>query len=345
MDYFLIKGHFHVVGYSPDGDSLVFEANNPKHWERILSTHQDTFQEKLAAGEGSVQLRLQGIDALETHYRPSPLPTPSGMRGKKYSKATKPKPGNYQQPAEFGLEATHKLLSLLGVRSVAWRSRFGAKYINAVDVLEGKKTILYKEKGKDRIEGYVVVNDFDRKGRPISWVFGGKSSTRDGSKLDQSDLLEIVKQSANYRLVATGLVYPYFFMTLSAKLRAPLMYGMQNARRQKRKLWSFDQSEAGLELEGFSQLCEEVLLFPYLFRRMVKHQFRCQHADYWVAVDKQKAFEANAEDLYLDRFFEHSNPYIFLIKERDFRRLDDVVAIEERKLRLLTHPGNLVFLG
>lgn len=28
MVYYLTKGHFHVAGYSPDGDSLMFEASS-----------------------------------------------------------------------------------------------------------------------------------------------------------------------------------------------------------------------------------------------------------------------------------------------------------------------------
>ena len=345
MDYYLIKGHFQVVGYSPDGDSLMFKAANPKDWERIQSHHQDLFQEKLEDGEGSVQLRLQGIDALETHYGPMPIPPPKEARGKKYSKAEKPKRGNFQQPYKYGEQATHKLLSYLGVEAVKWRTSFGKKWIGEIQVQTAKGLQSFKKKKSDNLEGYIVVNDFDRKGRPISWVFGGRISSRSGTKISSDSLVDLIKQSVNYRLVATGLVYPYFFMTLEAKLRMPLIYGVRNAQRQKMNLWSEDQTQKGITIHRFSQLTESHLIFPYLFRRMVKHQFKKHMEGYWDAVIRKKAFEADPEKLYLDSFFEETNPYVLLIDERDFVRLDSILQVSKTQLKLTTHPGNIIFLS
>ena len=76
---------FHVVGYSPDGDSLMFEAANAKQWDKIQSQFRETFMEKLK-GNKSVQLRLQGVDALETHYSPSKVPAPKELSGKSHSR-------------------------------------------------------------------------------------------------------------------------------------------------------------------------------------------------------------------------------------------------------------------
>jgi endonuclease YncB( thermonuclease family) len=60
MRYHIIKGRFHVKGYSPDGDSIRFQAdndhNNPKK-----------------------QLRFEAIDALETHYEESHQPRSFGV--------------------------------------------------------------------------------------------------------------------------------------------------------------------------------------------------------------------------------------------------------------------------
>ena len=144
MDYYLIKGSFHIVGYSPDGDSLVFEAANKRIWNKIVTQHREIFDQKLEDGKGSVQLRLQGIDALETHYGPSPIPTPKEYRGKSYSKAKKPKAGNYKQPAEYGDGSTAKLLEYLGVESVKWGSAFGKHWIKEATVKRGTKTSKYK---------------------------------------------------------------------------------------------------------------------------------------------------------------------------------------------------------
>ena len=74
MDYVVIKGSYQVVGYSPDGDSLMFRADDPTVWDKIITEETETvFRQKPAStkDQGAVQLRLQGIDAPETHFRPS----------------------------------------------------------------------------------------------------------------------------------------------------------------------------------------------------------------------------------------------------------------------------------
>ena len=77
MNYTLIKGTFHVVGQSPDGDSLKFRASNPKSWDKIITENREKLLENMEENEGVVQLRLQGVDALETHYSPPPARPPS----------------------------------------------------------------------------------------------------------------------------------------------------------------------------------------------------------------------------------------------------------------------------
>ncbi len=80
----VIQGKFHVKGYQPDGDSIRFAADNPAHW--------DTFPWKSANKKKAAkkQLRIEAIDALETHYE------------------------DYHQPRPFALAALERLLKLLG---------------------------------------------------------------------------------------------------------------------------------------------------------------------------------------------------------------------------------------
>ncbi|MBK6793438.1 MAG: hypothetical protein IPG80_13090 [Anaerolineales bacterium] len=82
MKYLLIKGSMHVVGYSPDGDSMMFKAANPALWDGLENENKEIFTEKLTKENGAVQLRLEGIDALETHFGPMPLPTPPDLKSK-----------------------------------------------------------------------------------------------------------------------------------------------------------------------------------------------------------------------------------------------------------------------
>jgi hypothetical protein len=61
MPFVVIRGTFHVRGYSPDGDSIRFQANNNANWSKLDGVAQ-------LNGRGHAQLRLEAIDTLETHY-------------------------------------------------------------------------------------------------------------------------------------------------------------------------------------------------------------------------------------------------------------------------------------
>ena len=59
----LVKGHYRIVGASPDGVSVRFYPQDPEVW-------QVTGIPVRPNSTGGVQLRLDAIDALETHYTP-----------------------------------------------------------------------------------------------------------------------------------------------------------------------------------------------------------------------------------------------------------------------------------
>lgn len=90
MPFFIIKGTFHVLGYSPDGDSIRFRADDESNWAR-LSGPPATLNARRHA-----QLRLEAIDTLETHYR------------------------NLQQPPALAARALDFLLQGLGITGVQW---------------------------------------------------------------------------------------------------------------------------------------------------------------------------------------------------------------------------------
>jgi hypothetical protein len=90
-------------------------------WAGLDGENKPLFEEKLAKENGAVQLRLQGIDALETHYSPETLPTPPELRLKETGQLTKPAPGGHKQPAEIGRLATDEFMRLLGVKKAEWR--------------------------------------------------------------------------------------------------------------------------------------------------------------------------------------------------------------------------------
>jgi len=89
-EYKVIAGTFHVRGYEPDGDSIRFQANNPANWDFFAwPSELDKISKKK-------QLRIEAIDAMETHY------------------------DGYHQPRPFALAALESLLELLGITSVVY---------------------------------------------------------------------------------------------------------------------------------------------------------------------------------------------------------------------------------
>jgi len=106
MPFSAIKGTFHVIGYSPDGDSIRFKANNKSRWD-LLSGRKV----KLNAKEHA-QLRIEAIDTLETHYKQE------------------------HQPLEFADKATKRLFKILGIKNVQWNDK-RSKVISAADGAKG----------------------------------------------------------------------------------------------------------------------------------------------------------------------------------------------------------------
>lgn len=66
----MITGQFRVLGTQPDGDSVRFYPDDPDAWSK-------TGVRARVNPSGGVQLRLDAIDALETHYTPPKAPAAS----------------------------------------------------------------------------------------------------------------------------------------------------------------------------------------------------------------------------------------------------------------------------
>ena len=62
----LIKGTYHVKNRAPDGDSIAFQANNTANWD--FFNWSRGFRKPTPEKNRPIQLRIEGIDSLETHY-------------------------------------------------------------------------------------------------------------------------------------------------------------------------------------------------------------------------------------------------------------------------------------
>ncbi|MDD2901733.1 MAG: thermonuclease family protein [Syntrophales bacterium] len=84
--FIAISGTFHVDGYTPDGDSLHFQAHNAANWQKLGGPAVRLNQRQQA------QLRLEAIDALEMNFE------------------------GRHQPWKYAREALDFLLTRLGIR-------------------------------------------------------------------------------------------------------------------------------------------------------------------------------------------------------------------------------------
>ena len=68
MGFVVIPGSFRLIGktrgFEPDGDSMHFAPDNPKLLDQLTVIQQPVRLSTI----GSVQLRFEGIDALELHF-------------------------------------------------------------------------------------------------------------------------------------------------------------------------------------------------------------------------------------------------------------------------------------
>ncbi|HEY0024001.1 MAG TPA: thermonuclease family protein [Longimicrobium sp.] len=117
MAFHVIRGKFYVKGYSPDGDSIRFQADVSTNWALLGGPPA-----KLNA-RGHVQLRLEAIDTLETHY------------------------GNVHQPIAFAKQAMDHLMALVGITGVQWNPQ-GTSIAQANDGTPGY--IIAREVEKNR---------------------------------------------------------------------------------------------------------------------------------------------------------------------------------------------------
>ncbi|MBN8639701.1 MAG: hypothetical protein J0M07_30570 [Anaerolineae bacterium] len=362
MNFTLIKGRFYVVGYSPDGDSIKFKADNPQLWNTFETENRAELDKNLAEENGIVQLRLQGVDAFETHYSPENPPTPKNLKLEPRAAIKKPDAGEHKQPKRIAIEATNAFLRLLGVESVTWKTWGKNSWVNTAKIRRDGAIVEIKEKHGDAIPGYIVTNDAEKNGRPISWVFAGTTRAEDGKILTTEMLAAGLDVSANYQLLKQGLVYPYFFMTLPAKLRSKLAEAAQIAQREAAaqleqfkgqpipetfsNLWLYDRAAHGIEIDDLKRITDDFGIYPYLFRKIVKLWYATQMRRYWNALSTNTDVAVQYDTrIDLTKLFEDGNPYLFVISDQDFVRLSEILRVEKGRLTLTKYPYDLVFLS
>jgi endonuclease YncB( thermonuclease family) len=227
MPFKVIAGTFQVVNYSPDGDSIRFHPANPRHLKGLSGPPAKINR------RGDVQLRIEAIDALETHYQSS-----GG--------------GNYHQPFDLAQQARQRLLDFAGITDVVWDNR----EMNVTAANDGTP-------------GYILTREVEKYGRPIAFVFAGDPPEADGSKafLDANRL----RDSYNYTALAEGLTFPTYYTGLFSDLRDALTEATAQARAANAGIHARDVTTAGFDADTLATITDDVVILPKLFRRVIDY--------------------------------------------------------------------------
>jgi endonuclease YncB( thermonuclease family) len=222
-----IQGHYHIQHSQPDGDSIHFHPNDPTAFATLYLPAQ-------IHADGGVQLRLDAIDALETHYSPR---VHGGFL--------------HHQPLGLAHAAAQQLVELLGFTGV---QREGETVTDSTPA---------------QTEGSILTRFADKYGRPVAFAYAGHSDQPDlGLVRVDEDLL---MASVNYQLAAQGLVYPTYYSKLYPDLRNALTAAVKAARAAKTGIWDADATTAGAQVTSLAALDDELVIMPKLFRRLVDY--------------------------------------------------------------------------
>jgi endonuclease YncB( thermonuclease family) len=223
----LIKGSYRILHSQPDGDSVHFFPDDTEAFAKLrMNAH--------LSAAGSVQLRLEAIDALETHY------TPRAHGG-----------FTQHQPLALAHAAADRLLAMLG---------FG-------DVKRDRETVTSAT--PDQTPGHILTRFADKYGRPVAFAYAGQSDQTDLGQVKVTAAM--LRQSVNHRLLAEGLVYPTFYSKLYPDLRAELISAARAARTTGNGVWSGDATTSGATITSLADLDDHVVILPKLFRRLVDY--------------------------------------------------------------------------
>lgn len=228
MPLTLITGEYRILNAAPDGDSVRFYPDDADAWQAVGRSVR-------VNRAGGAQLRLEGIDALETHYQPQRSQLPS-----------------QRQPAALGRGAAAELLRLLGFEEVTRRAD---ETVTAARPAE--------------VPGFILSRFADTYGRPVSFAFAGDAPDDDGADVFLDEAL--LAQSMNFRLLDQGLVYPTFYTLLFPDLRTAMADAARASRARRDGVWAEDATNSSFELTSLEDITERVVMLPKLFRRLLDY--------------------------------------------------------------------------
>jgi endonuclease YncB( thermonuclease family) len=232
MSMLLIKGSFKVSETAkPDGDTVPFIPDNVADWKLVPGC-----KPILPAADGHANIRLEGIDALETHYGGSYGP-------------------DQHQPIELAHQAADELLKWLGFTSI---------------VRKADETVTLTPTS---VPGFILTQGTDIYGRCVALVGRGAPPGCTGYEINVDDAL--LKKTANHYLLSLGLAYPTFYTGFPVSLRNVLAAAAKQARESTPPLgvWAKDVTQSGVKITGMTSITADdgAVILPKLFRRLKEY--------------------------------------------------------------------------
>ncbi len=235
MPYRLIKGEFHVhypdlplSGPEPDGDTIKFLPDNPSLVDALSTAGRGAAFNR----RGMINLRFEGIDALETHF------------------------GESHQNLNWAEAARDELLARIGFTNIEFAERNPNK-IASID--------------NHPQRGYVLANNLDTFGRIIAFVYAGDAQQVDGAQLfieeahvEASLNYQLLEAGLAYPAFYTSL--PADLRIILAQL---VRDKRQEGTGLWPEATANTQQTASFT-EGLAEM-EELVLWPKLFRRLVSY--------------------------------------------------------------------------
>jgi endonuclease YncB( thermonuclease family) len=228
MPFLVIKGSFRAKGAQPDGDSVRFAPDTLGEWDLVGGDHPVKRN-----ASGAAQLRLDGIDTLETHYTPK-----HGTR--------------LHQPLALARAAADELLNWLGFTGV---QRDANETVTACD--------------QDEVPGFILTRGADLYGRCIAFVGRGEPPADSGSQTFVD--IDLVRTTANHHQLTTGLAYPTYYRNLFAQLRNEFTAAVSAAQAANLGVWPADVTTSGAVIATDTSLTDDVVILPKLFRRLADY--------------------------------------------------------------------------
>src|SRR5215213_3538782 len=216
-------------GPEPDGDTVKFRPDSPALVEglpRPSGTPADL-------GPRGISIRLEAIDALETHF------------------------GDTHQELEGANAARETLLADLGFTNV----RFYQDQPNKVESAD-----------QDSLRGHVLSNGIDANGRVIGFVYPGDPPAADGTEVFVDEALVDGSVNAVLLAAGLAYPAFYGTLPASLRNHLAVASRAARATQPPRGIWpraTGDPDDAA-QVTGLAQL-QTLVLWPKLFRRIVPY--------------------------------------------------------------------------